>query len=311
MPSPVFFDVDASDAHHVNSRFPDALFLPADADPVKECASAEVISTFITTPFPRTTIESLPKLKLLCTRSVGIDHIDAAACAEKGIIVCHVPDYGAHVIAEHGFALLLSAIRRIREGHDRMRSCVCDYRGLRGMALQGKTLGIIGTGKIGRHMATIAKGFGMRLLAFDLFPIPELEQTHGLTYMELDDLLAESDVITLHLPATKETYHMLNAKTIAGMKEGAVVVNTARGALVDEAALVDALDGGKLSFVCTDVVENEHALEKHAALLKHPKVIATPHIAFYADDSVRTMYLDCLRSIDEWMAGKRPMHAVG
>lgn len=311
--SPLFLDTEDADRAAVLERFPDARFADADLQGdalVSACRDAEIVSCFITTSFPRSVLEKLPALKLLCTRSVGYDHIDLAACREKGVTVCNVPDYGSHVIAEHVFALLLSAVRHVREGMDRVRGGSFDYRGLRGMALQGKTMGLLGTGKIGRAVARIARGFGMDILGSDPYPSPVFEAELGGRYVPVDELLERSDVLSLHMPASDATRHFLDRRAFARMKRGAVLVNTARGALVDSQALLEALDAGVIAYALLDVLEHEHDLTKDEALIRHPRVIVTPHIAFYADDSMRSMYADSLRSIAQWMAGEEPEHSV-
>jgi D-lactate dehydrogenase len=307
----LFLDVEEPDREAVLKRFPNAAFAAASLsgeELVEACGRAEVICTFITTAFPRRVLEKLPALRLLCTRSVGWDHIDLDACRERGVIVCNVPDYGSHVIAEHVFALLLSTLRHVHAGHERVKAGRFEYRGLRGYALKGKTIGIAGTGKIGRRVARIAHGFGMKILATDQYRARELESELGVRYVALDELLAGSDVVTLHFPATEATRYLLDADSIAGMKDGAIVVNTARGSLIDTRALLDALDAGKLSRALLDVLENERDSEENKALARHPKVVVTPHIAFYTDDSVRDMYDDAFRSIEQWMAGEEPAH---
>ncbi len=308
-----FFDTDTEDQTLVVSRFPDAVFLDSalrgDAI-VAACADAEVISTFITTPFPREVIAKLPKLKLLCTRSVGYDHIDVAACEEHGITVCNVPDYGSHVIAEHVFALLLSTIRHIPEGDTRVEDGQFDYHGLRGMSLHGKTIGIIGTGRIGRTVARIAHGFAMHILAVDVCRVLDIMEDYRVEYVELPELLAKSDIITLHVPSIADTKNMINAGTIAQMKDGAILVNTARGSLIDAPALIAALDSGKIRYALLDVLEHEADVTLDDALVHHKNVVVTPHIAFYADDSVRNMFTDSFDSIDQWKKGETPAHAV-
>lgn len=313
MPSPVFFDVDPQDEARVRAVFPDAVFHPAGLQGdalVSACGGAEVISTFITTAFPKGVLEKLPNLKLLCTRSVGYDHVDIAYCRERGIVVCNVPDYGSHVIAEHVFALLLSTLRHIVTGHQRVKDGVFEYRGLRGMALRDKTLGVVGTGKIGRRVVEIAHGFGMRILAQDVYQQADLIEKYGITYVERDVLFAESDIITLHAPALPATKHMINAESIATMKDGVILVNTARGSLIDSHALLAALNSGKIAMALLDVLENESSVAADKELVNHPHVVTTPHIAFYADDSVRTMYADCFESIAQWRKGEKPAHTV-
>lgn len=312
-PRIVFLGVDPEDQPIVSARYPQVVFLPAElrGEALAEaCGGAQIISTFITTPFPASVLEKLPDLKLIATRSVGYDHIDIEWCVSHDVTVCNVPDYGSHVIAEHVFALLLGTMRHIVEGNRRVREGIFDYRGLRGMALQGKTIGIVGTGRIGRKVAKIAHGFGMKIVAVDVFKVQELTDEFGVQYVELPQLLAESDVITLHAPSLPETRHMINAGTIAQMKPGVVLVNTARGSLVDTDALIHGLDQGIIRYALLDVLEHEADLGKDGSLIHHPKVVTTPHIAFYADDSVKTMYLDSFASIEEWLAGTPPARAV-
>ena len=311
MASVVFLQVDAEDRDRVAKRFPDAGILEGvPKDIVGACKDAEVISVFIGMEWNAALLKQLPKLKLLCTRSVGFNHIDLSYCAEHGIIVCNVPDYGSHVIAEHVFALLLSTLRHIPEGDTKVESGEFDYHGLRGVSLRGKTIGIVGTGKIGRKAAQIAAGFGMKIVAVDKCRTVELEDLLGVEYVEFPEMLSRSDIITLHLPALKETIHMIDAKAFARMKDGVVLVNTARGDLIDSKALLDALNSGKVRYALLDVLEHEHNFEENKALIKHPSVVVTPHIAFYAEESMSNMYEDCFESIDQFLAGKMPDHIV-
>lgn len=308
----VFLDVDPEDRPLVEKRFPSARILGTlpEEEIVKECAEAEVVSCFITTHFSRALLAKLLAVKLLCTRSVGFDHIDLDACKEQGIVVCNVPDYGSHVIAEHVFALLLSTLRHVAEGEKRVEGGTFDYHGLRGMALRGKTIGIVGTGKIGRRVAQIAWGFGMKILATDHCRTMELEDLFHLRYVPLPELLAGSDIVTLHVPATEETLHCIDAQAFARMKDGAILVNTARGSLIDSHALLDAVRSGKVKYALLDVLEHEQNFAENKALVTQPGVVTTPHVAFYADDSMRNMYLDCFQSIEQWLGGSAPEHVV-
>lgn len=309
----LFFDVEPQDRRAVLERYPSAKFAEPSLKEkalISTCKDADIVSIFINTPFPRSVIAELPTLKLLCTRSVGYDHIDTQACREHGITVCNVPDYGSHVIAEHVFALLLSTLRHVPEAEKRVESGMFDYHGLRGVALKGKTIGIVGTGKIGRCAARIAHGFDMRILATDQCRTLELEERLGVQYVPLEKLLTESDIITLHLPSTAQTRHLLGQKQFQHMKDGVTLVNTARGALIDSAALLKALNSGKVGHALLDVLEHENNFAENKELISHPNVVTTPHIAFYADDSMRNMYADCFQSIDEWRKGKIPTHAV-
>mgnify|MGYP003976021707 FL=1 len=221
-----------------------------------------------------------------------------------------MPDYGSHVIAEHVFALLLSTLRHISEADKKVESGDFDYHGLRGVSLRGKTLGIVGTGKIGRKAAQIAAGFGMRILATDRCRTIELEDLLQVKYTELDQLLSESDIITLHLPAVEETHHMIDAEAFTKMKDGVCLVNTARGELIDSDALLDALNSGKVKHALLDVLEHEHNFEENKELIHHSSVVTTPHIAFYAEESMHNMYEDAFTSIDEYLRGEKPEHTV-
>lgn len=313
MPAIIFLDVELSDRKAVLEKFPSAKFADGrirETELIQTCHDAEIISTFITTQFTRSIIENLPSLKLLATRSVGYDHIDLDACMARGITVTNVPDYGSHVIAEHVFALLLSTIRHVHAGDEKVRSGVFDYHGLRGMALRGKTIGIVGTGKIGRKVAKIANGFGMKIVAVDQYRNTEIEDLLGVRYVKLHELLQKSDIVTLHMPGTKDTEHMINADTFALMKDGAILVNTARGSLIDSHALLAALNKGKLAWALLDVLEHEQNFEENKELVSHPRIVTTPHIAFYADDSMHNIYLDCFHSIDQWLTGAVPDHRV-
>lgn len=308
----VFVDVDPEDQALVQSRFPGAQIHPhlSEQDLQNVLSGAEVLSVFIQTPVQASLLHACPSLRLVCTRSVGFDHIDLETCKARGITVCNVPDYGSHVIAEHVFALLLSHVRHIEEGSARVEGGEFDYHGLRGMALRGKTIGIVGTGKIGRRVAQIAHGFGMRIIASDVCRNTDLEDLLGVKYVALHDLLTEADVITLHAPDLPETHHMINATSLKDVKQGAILVNTARGGLIDSQALLAALNAGKLRAALLDVLEHEQNFAENKELVTHPKVVTTPHIAFYADDSMRNMYLDCFDSIDQWKAGETPDHVV-
>ena len=308
-----FLEVDSEDQNLVRGRFPNAKIVEgvlSGSELMEACTDAEAVSCFIHTYFTREVIDKLPKLKLLCTRSVGYDHLDVNACKDRKITVCNVPDYGSHVIAEHVFALLLSTLRHVPEGDSKVEGGAFDYHGLRGMALRGKAIGIVGTGKIGRRVAEIAHGFGMEILAVDQCRTLEIVQKLGVQYVSRDQLLNRSDIITLHVPDTKETEHMIDAAAFAQMKDGVVLVNTARGSLIDSHALLDALKNGKVAYALLDVLEHEQNFEEDKALIKHPHVVTTPHVAFYADDSMRNMYTDSFQSIEQWMQGKDPEHVI-
>ena len=237
-------------------------------------------------------------VKAIATRSIGVDHIDLDACRELGVRVSHTA-YDPESVADYAIMLAMMCLRRMPQTLDRAR--VQDYtlRGKLGRDISGCTVGIVGTGRIGGTVAKHLQGFGCRLLAYDLRRNPAVEEIA--TYVGLDELLAESDVVTLHAPSTKDNYHMIDAWALVLMKDDAVLVNTARGAPVDTDALIDALEVGKLSGVALDVLEHEDGLyyidrmgdvivnRRMAVLRSFPNVILTPHSAFYTDVDVYQM----------------------
>lgn len=313
MHSPLFLEVDEQDRSQILERFPHACLrsgVLSHRELVDACKGYTAVCCFIYTRFTSDVLESLPDLKLLCTRSVGYGHIDLDACKRLGITVCNVPDYGSHVIAEHVFALLLTALRHVTEAKLKVKEGNFDYHGLRGMALMGKTMGIVGTGSIGTHTAMIAHGFGMRVLATDRCRNLVLEQQYGVRYVDPATLYRESDILSLHVPSVPETHHMINDSTLSQMKRGVIIVNTARGELIDSMALLRGIQSGHVARALLDVLEHERDVAWNAELIGHPNVIVTPHIAFYADDSMHRMYEDCLTSITEFQQGLIPQHIV-
>src|SRR3989344_282241 len=194
---------------------------------------AEVLCIFIESHIGNAEMSRFPALKLIATRSTGFDHIDLAAAKERGVTVVTVPFYGENTVAEFTFALLLALSRRIIDADERVRSGTFSPAGLRGFDLLGKTIGIIGTGHIGAHVIRMAQGFGMKVIAFDAYPNIDLSHTLNFTYLSLPELLAQSDVITLHVPYNPHTHHLINKENISSIKKGAYLVNTSRGAVVD------------------------------------------------------------------------------
>jgi len=225
--------------------------------------------------------DRLPKLKLIVTRSVGYDHIDLDEAKRRGIPVCHIPDYGAHMIAEQAFGLLLAVARNVVRGNERYK---LEHRfsdqGLQGIELFGKTLGVIGTGRIGMHCVRIAKGFSMRVVAHDVYQNEAAARDLDFTYLSLEELLAESDFISLNVALTENTHHLINADRLAQMKKGTILVNTARGAVVDTQALIDALRSGQLGGAGLDVLEDERDVYHDFGGLN---VVVTPHLGWYTD----------------------------
>ena len=292
-------------------------------DDAARFAEAEVISTFIYSELSRKVLEQLPELRMIATRSTGYDHIDTDFCAARGITVCNVPHYGENTVAEHVFALLLALSHRLPEAIERAKAGPFSPQGLQGFDLAGKTIGVIGAGSIGRHVIRIAKGFAMEVLASDPHGDPELARDLGFRFVELDELLASSDVVTLHVPASNATHHMLAAEQFARMKPGAVLINTARGSLVEPQALVEALRSGKLAFAGLDVLEEEPLIREEAelisssfaerhdlqnlvadyVLLRMPNVIVTPHNAFNTREAIERIVHTSVANIAAFLSG--------
>lgn len=282
-----------------------------DAATVADC---EVLSVFVHSPVTAATLAALPSLKLVATRSTGYDHIDLDACRQRGIAVCNVPDYGSRTVAEHAFALLLAVARRLMRATTRVRRGEFGSDGLRGIELAGKTFGVVGTGRIGAHAAAIARGFGMRVLATDPYPDTTLARA-GVKYVALSVLLAQSDIVSLHCPATPQTRHLIDAAAFARMKPGVVLINTARGEVVDAAALADALDSGIVAGAGLDVLEQEACLHyppcptdsgvarANGRLIGHDNVVVTPHIAFNTTEAVECLRRTALANIERFLAG--------
>ena len=256
-------------------------------------------------------VETLYKegVRVVALRCAGFNNVDTRACFGK-LHVFRVPAYSPYAVAEHAMALLLTVNRHTNKAYIRTRDFNFSLSGLTGFDLHGKTVGVVGTGKIGRIFADICKGFGMRVLAYDKFPNPSA----GLDYVELSELLEQSDVISLHCPLTDETRHMINAAAIEKMKPGTVLVNTSRGGLVDTEALIDGLKSRKVGAACLDVYEEEGDLfyedcseeivadDTLVRLISMPNVIVTSHQAFLTKEALNNI---AATTVDNFMKFER------
>jgi D-lactate dehydrogenase len=276
-----------------------------DASHLARLKDYEAIAVFVWSKVSSEAVEAMPQLRLVLTMSTGYDHIDLDACAKRGIVVCNVPRYGENTVAEHTFALILSLSRKLSQAYFQVLQGDFSNSALRGFDLYGKTLGVVGAGNIGLHVIRIGRGFGMRVLAYDTKPHPLLAEVLGFSYVDLDTLLRESDVVTLHVPALPQTYHLIDRDALSKMKRGALLINTARGSVVDTEAVLWALDEGILGGVGLDVFEGEEYIKEETMLLKMPmaeqalrnvvqthlllrrkNVVFTPHIAFNSQEAV-------------------------
>lgn len=290
--------------------------LLTDACPVLDAyPEVEALSVFVHTRVNQEMLLSLPRLRVVVTRSTGFDHIDLDACKARGIAVYNAPAYGSRSVAEHAFALLFAIARNILPASERTRSGNFDITGLCGTELADKAFGVVGTGRIGQQAAQIARGLGMRVLAYDPFPATAFASANGVEYQPLDTLLGNSDIVSLHCPASAENRHLINAERLARMKAGAMLINTARGDLIDSVALLAAVESGQLAGAGLDVIENEDclhcapcaadgaALKAGRALAAHPRVVLTPHIAFNTREAVQRLWQTSLDNLIGGFAG--------
>lgn len=284
----------------------------------------EALSVFVDSVVGKEELRKLPHLKLIVTKSTGFDHIDLELAKEKGITICNVPAYGEHTVAEFTFALLLVLTRNILEAHERVtKDGSFDAEGLTGVDLLGKTLGVMGTGRIGKNVIRIAKSFGMNILAYDLYPNENFTKEVGLRYVSMEELLSVSDIISLHLPEDKTTHHIINKDSVAKMKKGVILINTARGSIVDTKALVWGLENKIIAGAGIDVLAEEgnindemHLLSKshpnydemktllmNHYLIDHPKVIITPHTAFNTKEAIERILETTFENIEMFIKG--------
>jgi D-lactate dehydrogenase len=310
---------------HLGSGFA-ASFYPQSLDEknIHLAKDADCLGVFIYSKCDAKLLAALPKLKFICTFSTGFDHIDLDYCRKRKIAVAYVPTYGEKTVAEHTFALLLSLVRKVPSASDRVLHGDFSVTGLMGSEIYGKTLGVLGTGHIGGHVISIAKGFGMKVIAYTHHPDYSLANSLGFSYAPLDTVLSQSDFLTLHLPLLPQTHHILNSSRISKMKKGAILINTARGGLIDTKALANALITGKLGGAALDVLEEEplirderevlikgsaHAAAVRTALINHmllglPNVIITPHIAFYTKEALESIADTCVGNFKAFRSGK-------
>ncbi|MDO8556971.1 MAG: hydroxyacid dehydrogenase [Candidatus Jorgensenbacteria bacterium] len=290
----------------------------------------EAMSIFVDSRVDGAVLDQFPQLKFIATRSTGFDHIDLAACKKRGITVSYVPGYGDNTVAEFAFGLILSLTRKIYRAIDQIKEAEdFSLRGLRGVDIKGKTIGVVGTGRIGREMITIAKGFGMNVLAYDPKQDDELAQSLGFTYVPLHDLLQQSDIVSLHVPYNEATHHLINLDNIRVMKRGSYLINTARGGVLETGALLFALREEILAGAGLDVLEEEGdikdelkflsegkveagklqtMLQEHA-LINMPNVLITPHNAFNSQEALMRILKITIENIAAYANGK-PQNVV-
>ncbi|PIR79877.1 MAG: hydroxyacid dehydrogenase [Candidatus Levybacteria bacterium CG10_big_fil_rev_8_21_14_0_10_35_13] len=320
MAKTVFFELEKWEEEYVKNSLSDTEIAFTEEkltlENVSNYQDAQVISIFIYSKIEKEVLDKLPNLKFITTRSMGYDHIDLEYCREKEIKVAYVPAYGSHTVAEHTFSLLLAISRKLLPSYERAKKGEFGNEGLTGFDLYGKTIGILGTGNIGKNVALLSIAFGMKVLAFNKRPDKELLDK-GTDFVSLDELLSASDIVSLHLPHTKETEHIINMGNITKFKKGAVLINTARGILIETQAIVEGLEKEILSAVGLDVLEEECDLREErellateflktcdlkTQLLNHvlltmDKVIITPHNAFNSKEALHEILQTSIANI--------------
>jgi D-lactate dehydrogenase len=309
-------------------------------------ADIEILCIYITSKIDAAFLDKHPALKLITTRSAGHDHIDVSECSQRGVVVCEVPGSNANTVAEHTFALMLALSRRVIETREVKKETPFSFERWRGFELENKTLGVIGTGQIGQRVIHLALAFGMKALAYD--PYQQTDVSEGVRYVRFDELLRESHIISIHAPLTAETFHLLNRDAFAQCRPGAVIINTARGAIIDTDALIEALDEEIIGGAGLDVLEEESVMRKDAGkivrdqiierlhsaspqeearrrtsegvqqidrlyrnerLLSQPNVVFTPHVAFNSVEAVERMLTMTLENVQAFLEGK-PINVV-
>lgn len=275
----------------------------------------EVVCSFVNDQIDAEILKKLKKLgvKLIALRCAGYNQVDLKAASEAGIKIVRVPAYSPEAVAEHSFALILTLSRKTHKAYNRVRENNFSLEGLTGVNIHGKTMGVIGTGAIGRAFCRIAKGFGCKILAYDILENQEMKEL-GVQYLPLNDVLAKSQIISLHCPLTPETHHLINTKTISLLQDGVALINTSRGALIETKAVIKALKKGKIGYLGIDVYEQEEQIffknlseeiiqdEQIARLMTLPNVLVTGHQAFLTKEALEQISKITLANISEFEA---------
>lgn len=280
-----------------------------NADTAELARGCDGVCIFVNDTCDAEVIDKLHSMgvRMIALRCAGYNNVDVRHAFGK-LHVFHVPAYSPYAVAEHAVAMLLTSIRRIHKAYIRTRDFNFSLNGMTGFDLHGKTVGVVGTGKIGRVFIDICRGFGMKVIAYDKFPATDA----GIEYVELDELFSRSDIISLHCPLTSETHHMINADSIEKMRRGVVIVNTSRGALIDAEALLAGIKSRKIGAACLDVYEEEadiffednsgHILDDDtlARLISMPNVIVTSHQAFLTEEALANIAETTVSNIVEF-----------
>jgi D-lactate dehydrogenase len=328
-----FYEIADWEGEYIKSKLPghELVFHPEKFSDQELPEDTEILSMFVGSPVTPAVLDAVPSLKFIATRTTGFDHLNLEAIKAKNIPASNVPTYGMNTVAELAFALILTLSRKMYPAIKRVRDeGLFSFDGLRGFDLQGKTLGVIGTGHIGTYVIKIAHGFGMNIVAYDPFPNEKLSSEFDFKYVTLDELFAQSDIVTIHVPYMPATHHLINKENILKFKNGSILINTSRGGLVETEALVYGLRNGILGGVGTDVLEEEGMLIDELKILAegHPKeeqlktiladhelmhmenVIITPHIGAQTSEALRRILDTTAENILAFIKGS-PQNTLG
>lgn len=315
----ISFDRFLPDSGHTFSYFEAKL----DIHTVSLAEGHQAICSFVNDHIDSAIMKKLERLgiKLIALRCAGYNQIDLNAASEHGIKVVRVPAYSPEAVAEHAFALILTLARKTHKAYNRVRDNNFSIEGLTGVNIHGKTIGVIGTGAIGRAFCRIAKGFGCNVIAYDVLESEEMKQL-GVKYLPIKDLLATSHIVSLHCPLTPETHHLINGETISLMQDGIALINTSRGALVETKAVIKALKRKKIGFLGIDVYEQEENIffknlseeimqdEQIARLMTFPNVLVTGHQAFLTKEALEQISKTTLANISGFEKGEDLVNEV-
>ncbi len=331
-----FFEVRENEREFIESYFRKAggghtlrFFDEAlSAENAKKVRDFECVSVIVYSKIDAGILDMMPKLRHVAVRATGFEPVDIGECRKRGITVSNVPLYAENTVAEHAFALMLSLTRNVHKAYVKAMQNEFRIEGLMGFDLRGKTLGVVGAGRIGLHVIRIAKAFSMRVLAFDVRRDDFMAEAFGFEYVTMDRLLKESDIITLHAPYNSHTHHIIDRKAMRKMKRGVILINTARGGLIDTKALITSLDNGTIAGVGLDVIEGEEMLREDTQLLYDDKklkklaqlvkrnilirrynVVYTPHIAFYSREAFERKIETACDNVRAFVSG-RPQNIV-
>ncbi len=321
----VFFDVHGDEKRYFKRTFKNVF----EAEVVcteesltqvtaKRYSDVDIASVFITSDVNQKCLSYLPNLEMIATRSTGYDHIDMKTAKANHVLVSTVPEYGEATVAEFTIMLLMSLARRLRESMQQVNDRLIDHEEITGFDLEGKTMGLIGLGRIGEHVARIADAIGMNVVAYD----PKPRGSGIVEFVELDELYERSHIVSLHAPSNSDNYHMINAEAIAKMRKGVVIINTARGELIEAQALIDGLYSGQIAAAGLDTLEGEQLLRfdeevallhpdastkdlvmsaEHNVLLRMPNVLITPHNAFNSKEALQRIRHTTAENIKKYL----------